>query len=482
MRYVRGRTGRQGQPVRQWFGLFAAMLVAFVLSVACFTDWMAILRHVGPVVPLWCVLLVFGWVLVRPKRDGWGPGVQVLTLLVAYGGWCLASDAYREVLLHTSQVGALWLPLSLAVYARDLVDRWKQMLLCAITVVLSVGVVWMAGPTIVSRFVLPGMQADVDHRPLPKKGLFNADGVQPDLPAAHYDEQGFNIVFVGDSFTAGASLDDTFESFAFITQEILRERYPGLRIRVANFGWISASPLLQLRQLRDIGARYNPDLIVQAIDMTDFHDDLSYYEELGGDPMAETAKISIVRVADRRIGKALGVDDCLCWFLGTFRISPGTPTRCQHLRLIANDRYFYLRQPLAESEPWFDFTWDILQETHAFTAGLGAQYAVFILPRYQHYDPAECPDDWERAEIASTIPIGGDHLYAPFEYFDARAAQAPFPIHSLLDDFRESEQRPTVFADDPHYNGTGHRIAAEAIVRFLEADGVFAQGQTPASD
>ena len=473
MRYVQGKIGYSDPSIRRRFSLFVAMLVALGLSPACFTNWAAILRYIGPVLLAWFVLLVFGRALVRSRRKGWGFRIQVVSFLMAYLGWSLVSDTCREVALHTSQVAALWLPLLLVVHLPDLVHRWKQVLLCFVSAVISLGLVWLAGPTIVSRFVLSGMQADIDHRPLPKKGRFNADGIQPDLPAARYDVGGFNILFVGDSFTAGASLNDTSKSFAFVTQDLLRERFPDRQIRVANFGWISASPLLQLRQLRDIGARYNPDLIVQAIDMTDFHDDLSYHAELGGNPRGETSTVSIFHITNKRVGKALGVDDYQCWFAGMLRLYPGVPPRCQYLRVIADDRYFYLHQPLEESESCFDFTWAILQDTNAFATSLGARYEVFVLPRYQQYDPTECPHDWEKAEIASTIQAGGPHLYAPFAYFEARALSAPFPIHSLLDDFRDSEERPTVFRDDPHYNEAGHRIAAEAIVRYLIADGVL---------
>ena len=55
-----------------------------------------------------------------------------------------------------------------------------------------------------------------------------------------------------------------------------RTSFPERKVNVANFGWTSSSPLLSLRLLRDIGKKYNPDVVILAIDMTDFHEDMKY--------------------------------------------------------------------------------------------------------------------------------------------------------------------------------------------------------------
>ena len=97
---------------------------------------------------------------------------------------------------------------------------------------------------------------------------------------------------------------------------------------------------------------------------------------------------------------------------------------------------------------------------------MGAEYALVVLPRYQQFDPTESPGDWESEGFARS----GDHrVRQPFEWFEARSEQVDFPVWSLLEAFQQDPRRPKVFADDPHYNPTGHRIAGEAIsARLLE--------------
>jgi hypothetical protein len=69
------------------------------------------------------------------------------------------------------------------------------------------------------------------------------------------------------------------------------------------------------------------------------------------------------------------------------------------------------------------------------------------------------------------MPESDEYIYEIFKYFEEKSKEAPFPIYSLLKDFRSTDAFPTVFANDPHYNEAGHKIAAEAITRYiLESD------------
>ena len=130
------------------------------------------------------------------------------------------------------------------------------------------------------KFVLRGDRQyffrDVDHRMRPNPAReINFDGIRSTREAEAFREEDTNVVFLGDSFVFGLRLSAE-ESIPSLVEEMAREAHPGRRINVANFGWISASPLLSLRLLRDIGARYHPDTILLGLDMTDFHDDLKY--------------------------------------------------------------------------------------------------------------------------------------------------------------------------------------------------------------
>ena len=76
-------------------------------------------------------------------------------------------------------------------------------------------------------------------------------------------------------------------------------------------------------------------------------------------------------------------------------------------------------------------------------------------------------------------PTSPRYIYEPFRYFAEMSSSAPFPIHSLLPDFQNSSDKDLTWAEDPHYNEAGHRLAAEAITRYLVADGLLANRPPP---
>jgi len=90
-----------------------------------------------------------------------------------------------------------------------------------------------------------------------------------------FREEDTNIIFLGDSFVYGwgVRIED---SIPYVLEEKLNDNKTGKRYKVANFGWISSSPLLSSRLLKDIGHKYKPDLVFLAVDMSDFHDDIKY--------------------------------------------------------------------------------------------------------------------------------------------------------------------------------------------------------------
>jgi hypothetical protein len=117
---------------------------------------------------------------------------------------------------------------------------------------------------------------DVDHRMKPHHRLdINSDGIRCTLEADQFREQDLNIIMLGDSFIYGYDLnyEDTIPSQM---QVLARNNHPGQHINIVNFAWVSSSPLLSYRLLKDIGDKYQPDLVILGLDMTDFHDDIKY--------------------------------------------------------------------------------------------------------------------------------------------------------------------------------------------------------------
>lgn len=320
-------------------------------------------------------------------------------------------------------------------------------LVCA-SFVLGLVLVEAAGRVVFGG--LPYFVDDVDHRLPADTAENNGDGIRSDREARAFTDSTFNVIFLGDSFVYGMGVEPG---------EALPARLEGLAdgavpsVQVANFGWVSSSPLLSYRLLADIGAGYEPDLVLLGLDMTDFGDDLKYQ-----------------RFLDRR---------------GIYRLVPLLPTTLivghwltQSIRPLhgLHDRvfgfpaepFFATNHPLAETREDLGATRSNLERIDRHCrAELGAPFVLLLLPRCFQYSDQECPRSWEAGEYT---PLGS-HVHEPFRHFEEIAVELPFPVYSLLEDFQQADAFPTCFDDDPHWLPVGHEIAAQGAYRHLSRGG-----------
>ncbi len=368
-------------------------------------------------------------------------------------------------MLHCLQVGVVWGVILVLWKLPWLISNWSRVLVSLVATGIVVLILWLAGPLIMSQVVMPGHHPDIDHRMTHEPGTTNKDGVRPDVPPEKYRKSDFVIIFIGDSYTYGDKVEFT-KAFPAVVEERLKAMLPGRSVRVVNFGWVSSSPLLQYRQLKEIGHKYKPDLVVQSLDMTDIYDDLVYWTALGKSLTVDARDISIFEAMLTQFSKYFGVDDFIHWIAAKMEISlPGS----LGIKDPYKERFFHLARPLSETRVHYERTWGWISKAYLYSKDMGARFALFILPRYQQYNKEECPKDWEKKEW----PQSDKYLMEPFKFFAEKARSAPFPVHSLLDAFLASKEPYTVFDDDPHYDDPGHRVAAGAMVRHLHKSGLL---------
>lgn len=296
------------------------------------------------------------------------------------------------------------------------------------------------------------MVQDVDHRMKPEWEGINADGLRSDRDADAFTEEAFNIILLGDSFVMGLYLTDQ-QTIPSQLEALIRSRRPGREVNVLNFGWISSSPLLSLRQLRDIGAKYHPDLVVDCVDMTDFQDDLKYARFLERRGVYALARF--VPVTFLSVRKAISFVRPLDWLHEAIFGFPG-------------HRFFPVRAPLSETEEWLEplrRNVDAIAD-HARNV-LGVPFALCIFPRSFQYSKREAPENWEAGEYE----VLGPHAHEPFRFFERVASESDYPVYSLLPDFLSTSQFPTCFEGDPHWTPVGANVAAKAIYHYLSRDG-----------
>ncbi|HEY9036756.1 MAG TPA: hypothetical protein VIM96_08615 [Pseudomonadales bacterium] len=295
---------------------------------------------------------------------------------------------------------------------------------------------------------------NVDHRMPPNaEDRINSDGIRSDREAVDFHADNLNIVFLGDSFVFGMKLPPE-ESVPALLEKKARALHPDKNVQVANFGWVSSSPLLSYRLLKDIGKKYKPDVVILAVDMTDIHDDIKYtalLERQGIYPLLDYTPVSVL--AARQILQNVGSD-------AVYEQVFGFPKQ----------RFFATARPLSETRPYFAAIQNSIDAINAYVQDeLGAQFVLLIFPRGYQYSTRETPHNWEAAEYE---PMG-PYVLEPFVFFDALKAQAPYPVFSLLPDFQHTDVFPTTFDDDPHWTPEGSQVAADAVYRYCLQAGCF---------
>jgi hypothetical protein len=337
--------------------------------------------------------------------------------------------------------------------ARRLRWRWPGVL--ALFLVWWIGVELFAAPHLARQLELQFFYfiRDVDHQP--KKAGFpgwNSDSLRIPREPQEFTPESSNLIFLGDSFTFGHLLPPQ-RAFPQKVEGLLRERHPEWDVKAANFGWNSSSPLLSYRRLEAIGEKYHPDWVVMCVDMTDFQDDIKYRNML-----------------DRR---------GIYWFYDKIPIALSALKRClpgvfEWLNACSNgdmprERYFMVKAPLEETRKHMRPLAENLGRIARWCDEREVGFAVVVLPRSFQYSDREAPRNWEVIRDKEYEALGPFAL-EPFRFFDELRGQVAYPVHSLLETFRDAGVFPTCFEHDPHWNDAGTTIAARAIAAILERE------------
>ena len=205
--------------------------------------------------------------------------------------------------------------------------------------------------------------------------------------------------------------------------------------------------------MKDIGKKYKPDVVILAVDMTDFHEDIIFLRLL--EKKGIYRLIGVIPITCLVFSKVIStVSDSL------YKLAFDLPSR----------EFFMTERPLSETLPYFSYIRKSIEDINAFCkTELNAKFILVVLPRSYQYSEKECPNNWEKKEYQ----ILGPYAHEPFKYFESIRTEVDYPIYALLSDFQNTTVFPTCFYDDPHWNESGARIAAEAIYKYCLKDGYF---------
>lgn len=280
----------------------------------------------------------------------------------------------------------------------------------------------------------------------------NSDNIRYQYEASSIKPEDTSVIFLGDSFVYGFLLSQR-AAIPYQFEEIARAQYPHRNIHGINFGWVSASPYLELHLLKKLGEKYKPDIVVVDIDLGDFHDDALY------ETIAE--RKSIYRFANWLPFSTYVTEKVVETFSDqTYEAIMGFP----------KSQLFVNEGPIEKSRPYIEkYTLKNLNALNDYTQHvLHAKFIVFINPKTFHYNEKESPNNWLK-DIVKRTP----YSFEIFQYVDALAKESPYPIVSLLPAFQKTTVFPTAFDKDAHWNKEGYKIAATEMVEQCKKLGCF---------
>jgi hypothetical protein len=300
--------------------------------------------------------------------------------------------------------------------------------------------------------------ANPDHRMVKGDKHFsglNSDNIRSPHEPKDIKDSDFNIVVLGDSFIYGFLMSSEL-SPPVQMEKILRDKYQRNDINVINFGWTSSSPYLSFRLLKDIGEHYKPDLVLMAVDMSDYRDEWVYKSIIEGRGIYHYVKL-FPRTA---------------FFIKKFMewIEPVIDIHTRVWGYSGAGGYFVARQPMEKSMNLFDTLYGTLVDMNDYTVHtLHVPFVVLLPPRHWQYTADESPQSWENGSFDALGPYALEN----YRYFDGKRPSTSFPMISFLEDFKNNPQRPLTFAKDSHWNKYGARFFAERVVAHCEALGLF---------
>jgi hypothetical protein len=373
---------------------------------------------------------------------------------------------------------ALWLAFRAA-------RHWRELLL----LVASLGVAGVIGEVAVRRFFthrammrLTSIASERYHHVYPAArtmsgGTYdelavvvttNEDGLRSTYSRDEYVGHRRRIAFIGDSFTFGFGVPHD-HTFSHVVEQSLRERLHD-DVAVLNAGIVSYSPFLAGHLFDGIVRDYRPELVFYILDPSDIGDDVKYTNEALRTDGETRFPLLGSRAAYHgglyEIGRPV-LDPLRAYVAYPFAI-----LRDDHYRfrvvidgVTETSRFFIYRYPLEKTRTYFERTLAHIDALAEHCRRAGARFVLVVSPRYNHWNPAECPKDWETK--AGYFSLEDPYQFEYFRFFEQARDSTEYDVLHLLPYFQATEEFPLVFENDPHWNERGHRFVAEILTQYI---------------
>lgn len=276
-------------------------------------------------------------------------------------------------------------------------------------------------------------------------------------------ENEFRIVFVGDSFTEGWGLnyDDTYPK---LVEDRLNEVHPEKNLIVFNAGVASSSPIIGYTVIKNRIIPLKPDLVVFALDVSDFHDDYTRGQVAEFDENGLPVKFNVTEIPPVKdfIRKHSYTYNFLAKFIS---ISKGIRRNYIVKPEQANDTRFN-SQAIIFSDSSIKKNKEFINKTEHYLLGiskiLSENNMSFLLVVYPNGAQLSVKE-WSAGR--EQVYLRNDTIYSTkiFDVIEDFAKENNINFLNTLPAFKSSTLYPLYYSYDPHWTRNGSKVMADAI-------------------
>lgn len=309
----------------------------------------------------------------------------------------------------------------------------------------------------------------------------------------------FRILVLGDSYTEGAGVSAGERFTTVIERELVQKT--GKKINVINGGVSTYSPVLEFEFLKKNFEKINPDLVVAALDMTDFKDEIGYYNFLNerninvnpqvqADPdylsvaaqiNSSQASIQIFKKETKwQENKKLPFGLAAKMFLRQSKLyvaitnlikdklnepylMQGSPPFIEGD--VETDIFAMVRENLPESV--YGTLWRLPKKSFGqfleFSKEKNFKLAFFTYPHAMQVDGYQ----WGKGRLTRGFTRGQVYATRPLDDLVKLGNELGVPSVSLLSDFRSESSKKLYYDWDGHFTPIGHEAAGRGLAKFI---------------
>jgi len=295
----------------------------------------------------------------------------------------------------------------------------------------------------------------------------NSDGLRDIGHSISKPKNVYRIIALGDSMTFGwgVNQDDTW--WKVLEDTLNSDKNTKYRYEIINLGVWMYTYDQQFLRLKDIGLKYQPDMVIQGIywpHLRTISNHIWTKNESGviakiSDPTFYISKDGLLKTKDKNI---------FLNFLKTHsKLFNFVINRLQVLflknQLITSDLGLLNKDSETNYQEVWQKAFESIKETKELLDKRGIEYFVFLIPRDVQVSQLE----W----VPLYTNIMNQGLYQsniPQNIFNKFLVSQDITVLDLLPIFRKDYSPQLYFPIDPHWTEMGHTLAAEQIYNFLK--------------